>query len=70
MDRLQGEIQATGGSGHIHDTLRQVTGKDYTLRLSLSEEENSGPVKPKGHLVRAARAFGAEITEEVSANHE
>ena len=70
MERLQGEMHANGASDHIHDTLRQVTGKDYTLRLSLSEQKSSNPIKPAGHLVRAARAFGAEIVEEESNDNE
>jgi hypothetical protein len=45
--------------------VERITGTHYNLRLGLADQGNSGTGTPGGHLVRAARAMGAHIVEEV-----
>ncbi|MFH1560680.1 MAG: DNA polymerase III subunit gamma/tau [Chloroflexota bacterium] len=65
MERLQGEMENPDTRRLIQETVERVTGTPYDLRLSLADQGNSGVSTRRGHLVRAARAMGAHIIEEV-----
>lgn len=64
MERLQEEIDNPDGRRQIQDTVRSVTGVQYNLRLCLADQGAGRTVAPRGHLVRAARAMGAQIVQE------
>ena len=49
----------------MEETVERVMGTPYELRLSLVDQGSSAVGAPKGHLVRAARAMGAHIVDEV-----
>ena len=65
MERLQGEMENPDTRRLIEETVAQVTGTPYTLRLSLTDQGSSAGNVPRGHLVRAARAMGAHIVREI-----
>ena len=65
MERLQEEMENPDTRRLIQETVEQVTGTAYKLRLSLADRAGSMGSAPRGHLVRAARAMGAHIVEEV-----
>ena len=65
MERLQGEMENPDTRRLIQETVERVTGTAYNLRLSLVDQGGSAGSAPRGHLVRAARAMGAHIVEEV-----
>ena len=65
MERLQGEMENPDTRRHVQETVERVMGTPYELRLSLVDQGSSPGSAPKGHLVRAARALGAHIIEEV-----
>jgi DNA polymerase-3 subunit gamma/tau len=65
MERLQGEMENPDTRRLIEETIAQVTGTPYTLRLSLTDQGSSPENVPRGHLVRAARAMGAHIVKEI-----
>ncbi len=64
MERLQEEIDNPDARRQIQETVQSVTGVHYNLRLSLADEGASRPNASTGHLVRAARAIGAQIVQE------
>ncbi len=65
MERLQGEIDNPDTRRLIQEAVEQVTGTRYNLRLSLADQGGSPSSAPRGHLVRAARALGVHIVQEV-----
>jgi hypothetical protein len=65
MERLQSEMENPDTRRHVQETVERVTGTPYELRLSLAAQGATTAGAPKGHLVRAARAMGAHIVEEV-----
>jgi DNA polymerase-3 subunit gamma/tau len=65
MERLQGEMENPDTRRLIEETVEQVTGTAYKLRLSLVDQSSPVGSAPRGHLVRAARAMGAHIVDEV-----
>ena len=64
MERLQSEIDNPDTRRLVQETVERATGIAYTLRLILDDGNPTGNAS-KGHLVRAARAIGAHIIEEV-----
>ena len=66
MERLQEEMENPDTRRLIQETVEQVTGTAYSLRLTLVDRANSVGSASSGHLVRAARAIGARIVEEVA----
>ena len=64
MERLQQELENPEVRRHVQEAVQQATGATHTLRLSLADQGDSGPTAARGHLVRAARAIGAQIVEE------
>jgi hypothetical protein len=65
MERLQGEMENPDTRRLVRETVERVMGTPYEIRLSLVDQGSHAGVAPKGHLVRAARAMGAHIVEEV-----
>ena len=65
MERLQEEIDNPDTRRLIQDTVHNVTGVHYNLRLSLADQGTARANVSRGHLVRAARAMGAQIVQEV-----
>ena len=65
MERLQGELENPDTRRLIQEAVEQVTGTRYNLRLSLADQGSSPSSAPRGHLVRAARALGVHIVQEV-----
>ncbi|MQF48512.1 DNA polymerase III subunit gamma/tau [SAR202 cluster bacterium AC-647-N09_OGT_505m] len=65
MERLQGEMENPDTRRLIQETVERVIGIPYDLRLSLVDQGIFSSGVPKGHLVRAARALGAHIVEEI-----
>ena len=64
MERLQGEMDNPDTRRLIQETVERSTGIAYTISLILDDENSRGNAS-SGHLVRAARAIGAQIIEEV-----
>ena len=65
MERLQEEIDNPDTRRLIQDTVQSITGVHYNLRLSLADQGMARANASRGHLVRAARAMGAQIVQEV-----
>ena len=65
MERLQEEMENPDTRRLIQETVEQITGTAYSLRLTLVDQASSVGSTSRGHLVRAARAMGAHIVEEV-----
>jgi DNA polymerase-3 subunit gamma/tau len=65
MERLQGEMENPDTRRLVRETVERVMGTPYEIRLSLVDQGSHAGAAPKGHLVRAARAMGAHIVEEV-----
>ncbi|MBI2856485.1 MAG: hypothetical protein HYX93_06540, partial [Chloroflexi bacterium] len=70
MERLEGELENPEVRRHVQQAVQQATGTPYTLRLSLADQGGPNPAAPRGHLVRAARAIGAQIVEEGERSNE
>ena len=64
MERLQGEIDNPDTRKLILDIVQSATGVEYKLDLRLSDQGAARTNAPSGHLVRAARAMGAQIVQE------
>ncbi|MBF8266649.1 MAG: polymerase subunit gamma and tau [Dehalococcoidia bacterium] len=63
MERMQGEMENPETRRFLQETVQRVAGTSYALRLSLADQGKTSAGTPKGHLVRAARAMGADIIE-------
>lgn len=64
LERLQGEMENPDTRRLIHETVESVIGTPYKLNLSL-QDQGASTATATGHLVRAARAMGAHILEEI-----
>ena len=65
LERLQGEMENPDTRRLIHETVEQVIGTPYKLILTLESQGTTSTAITTGHLVRAARAMGAHILEEI-----
>ena len=70
MERLEGELENPDTRRQIQQTVQEVTGASYNLRLSLADQGNAGAGASKGHLVRAALSMGARLVEEEEKHNE
>jgi DNA polymerase-3 subunit gamma/tau len=70
MERLEGELENPDTRRQIQQTVQEVTGVSYNLRLSLADQGNAGAGASKGHLVRAALSMGARLVEEEEKHNE
>ena len=63
-DRLESELEDPGVREHVQKVVYDITGTNYSFKLILTDKNVDSSTKMSGHLVRVARAMGAQILEE------
>ena len=69
-DRLESELEDPGVREHVQKVVYDITGTNYSFKLILTDKNVDSSTKMSGHLVRVARAMGAQILEEEDKTNE
>ena len=69
-DRLESELEDPDVREHVQKVVYDLTGTNYSLKLLLTDKHSNSSPTTSGHLVRLARAMGAQILEEEDKTNE
>ena len=69
-DRLESELEHPDVREHVQKVVYDLTGTNYSLKLLLTNKDSNSSPTTSGHLVRVARAMGAQILEEEDKTNE
>jgi hypothetical protein len=67
MERLEQELENPQTRKQLQEVVEQVTGTPYEVRLHLATDTAAATSRPRGHMVRQARALGVQIVGEEEA---
>ena len=69
-EQLESELEDPAVREHVQKVVYDITGTNYSFKLVLTNKNLDSSPTTSGHLVRVARAMGAQILEEEDKTNE